>query len=91
MIRVKIATGKIDKTALFVGEKATYLDVVLIETPDSQYGDDYMVVQDLPKDRRDAGEKGPILGNAKIVVKKDQSVPKPAVSTGSAPADDLPF
>lgn len=64
-IKLKIDLGKLDKTAFYKGAKGTYLDVVLWETPDSQYGDDYRVVQDLPRERRDAGERGAIVGNGK--------------------------
>lgn len=66
-IRVKIDVTKIDKTALFKGAKGTYLDVTLWPTPDSQYGDDYRATQDIGKERREAGEKGPIIGNAKLM------------------------
>lgn len=51
------------------GEAATFLDLVLIETPDSEYGD-YMVKQDTTKEDREAGVKMPILGNAKNRNKK---------------------
>ena len=67
IIRVKLDVTKIDKSALFKGSKGTYLDLSLVPTRDSQYGDDYMVTQDIGKERRQAGEKGPILGNAKIL------------------------
>ena len=67
MIRIKIDVSKLDKTAFFKGAKGTYADITLIENrggPD-RFGNDYMVVQDLGKDRRLAGERGPILGNGK--------------------------
>ena len=87
MITVKIDVTKIDKTKLFKGQKGTYLDIVLIETPDNQYGDSHMAVQGLPKADRDAGQKGAILGNAK-------SFGNPAASAAPAPAanprPDLP-
>ena len=67
IIRVKINVLAIDKSALFKGSKGTYLDLSLVPTSNSQYGDDYMVTQDIGKERRQAGEKGPILGNAKIL------------------------
>jgi len=63
MIVVKIDVTKIDKSALFQGAKGTYLDLLLWETPDNQYGSDYVAKQSIPKERTDAGEKGPILGN----------------------------
>lgn len=63
MIKAKINVLKVDKTKFFKGEKGTYLDIVLIETPNGQYGD-YMVVQDTTKEERAAGKQGAILGNA---------------------------
>ena len=64
-IKIKIDVTKIDKAALYKGNKGTYLDAVMWPTPDSQYGDDYRIVQDLGKEARDAGKKGAIIGNAK--------------------------
>ena len=60
---------KLDKSAFFVGDKGTYADITLLENKDGadQYGNHFMVVQDLGKERRESGEKGPILGNGKIV------------------------
>ena len=72
MISLKLDVTKIDKTRLFVGKKGTYLDAVLIETPNSEYGD-YMIVEDVSFEERQAGKKGTILGNAKILVKKSDS------------------
>lgn len=68
MISAKINVSKILKDHLFKGEKGTYLDITLIENKEGtdQYGNDYFVVQDLGKEARERGEKGPILGNAKI-------------------------
>ena len=72
MISLKLDVTKIDKTRLFVGKKGTYLDAVLIETPNSEYGD-YMIVEDVSFEERQAGKKGTILGNAKILVKKSDA------------------
>ena len=72
IIRVKIDVTKIDKARLFVGKKGTYLDATLLPTPDNQYGDDYMIVQDVGKEAREAGEKGAILGNAREVQSQQQ-------------------
>jgi hypothetical protein len=58
------------------GSKATYCDIALIETPNGQYGD-FMVVQNLPKEERDKGNKGAILGNGKII---GRSSPQPQPS-----------
>ena len=70
MISISINVNKIDKSRLFKGAKGTYLDMVLIETPNSEYGD-YMVVESVSKEEREQGVKGTILGNAKIIVKRD--------------------
>lgn len=70
MISGRINTKKINKDRIYVGQKGSYLDFVLIETPNSQYGD-YMIVQSVSKDERLAGKKGEIIGNAKILVKKN--------------------
>ena len=65
-IIAKIDVTKIDKNKLFQGKKGTYLDLVLIPTPGSPYGNDYMAVQGLGKEDREAGQRGEILGNARL-------------------------
>jgi len=72
MITLSINTDLIDESKLFPGKKGKYLDCVLIETPNSDYGD-YMVVQSTTKEERAAGKKGVILGNGKILTKKPES------------------
>jgi len=61
-----INLSKIDKNRLFVSEKTgdKFLDVVIIETPNSEYND-YMIVESISKEERDAGKKGTVVGNAK--------------------------
>jgi len=94
MIKVKIDLKKLDKELLFCADSgAVYADLVAIETPNSNFSD-YMIVQDLPKERREAGEKGPIVGNASRIMPKN----KPAEDGSAADAapgpgtvDDLPF
>lgn len=78
-IDVSIKLSKIDKTAFYespkTGEK--YLPVtVLIREEKDKYGYDGFVVQKISKERKAAGEKGPILGNCKIV---DWEAQKPSV------------
>lgn len=72
MITAKIDVSKMDKTKLFKGAKGTYLDIVLIPTPQSEFGD-YMICQSVSKEERLAGKKGAILGNAKKLHKQGQS------------------
>lgn len=65
MIKLKISTWKIDKGALYEGKNGKYLNCVLFENRDgqSEYGDDGFIVQDITKEQREAGERGPIIGN----------------------------
>lgn len=100
-IRIKIDVTKLDKSAFFHGKNgAIYADLVLWETPDDKYQNDYRVTQDLPRERRDAGEKGEIVGNGKVfgntASKPQQKAPppqrKPAVDPDlDAAEDDIPF
>jgi hypothetical protein len=71
MISLSINVSKIDKARLFQGKQGQYLDAILIETPNSEYGD-YMIVESISKEERDAGNKGTIIGNAKILTKTKQ-------------------
>lgn len=78
-ISINVNVDKVDKARFFEGKKGRYMDLVLFETPDSDYGD-YMV-----KQRGDKGERMPILGNGKYFepkgVKKETKTdeqPKPA-------------
>ena len=100
-VQVKIDVSKIDKALLYKGSKGVYLDATVfidVDTPD-QYGNHGMVTQDISKEKKDAGEKGPILGNVKVFWKdsgSNQAVQRP-VSKPSKPAggdnfdDDIPF
>jgi len=97
MISAKINVSKILKEHLFKGEKGTYLDITLIPNKEGtdQYGNDYFVVQDLGKEAREKGEKGPILGNAKTRGAKP-AAPKTAQAPATRPKqenldEDVPF
>jgi len=92
-IAASIDVNKIDKSQLFEGKKGKYLDLVLIPTPNNQYGDDFMVVQGLSKEKRDAGERGEILGNAKHLKGNASSDSGSEVAGGPSDDDDssLPF
>lgn len=74
MTTISIDVTKIDKTALHEGAKGKYLGITLIDNRDGkdQYGNDGFVVQDLGKERRLAGERGPILGNWRKVERREQ-------------------
>lgn len=94
-----INVTNIDKDKLFVGKKGKYLEIVLLETPNDKYGNNFMIVQGATKEERLAGIKGRILGNAKFIgkdaLKSDEPRESPAPARthelADAPADDLPF
>lgn len=94
IIRLKIDVSKIDKSALFKGAKGTYLDATLfLDDNEDKFGNNGSIRQDLGKDRRAKGEKGPILGNAKIV-KLDIGDPKGSAQPEQSEQDDgdeIPF
>jgi hypothetical protein len=83
MITLKINVSKIDKSAIFEGKNGKYCDFVLFENKDGtdQYGNDGFVTQDIGKERRLAGERGPIIGNWKnIGTKGNPPTSAPTVS-----------
>jgi hypothetical protein len=92
MIIAKVNCSKIDKTKLFKGKSGTYLDLILIESDNDKYDNDYMVCQGVSKEDREKGIKGAILGNAKIFQgkkSKTTAAAKPeAIAEGE---DDVPF
>ena len=98
-ISLKINVSEIDKARLFAGKKGHYLDATAFVDLDQldQYGNSGMITQDVSKEEKDNGVKGPILGNAKVFWKDQGSAPaQPAAhpnNTGgvpaSVPADDF--
>lgn len=100
ILKLKIAVDEIDKERLFKGQKHTYLDATcFLEDEPDQYGNHGRITQDVTKEEREQGIKGPILGNAKVVwegtPKGGQQQPARAetVATtgGTEDADDIPF
>jgi hypothetical protein len=59
MQRLKIDVTKIEKALLFTGAKGTYMDLTLMDNRDGtdQYGNDGFIVQDVGKEKREAGIK----------------------------------
>jgi hypothetical protein len=94
MIGLKINVTRILKDKMHKGEKGTYLDLTLMENKDGpdQYGNDGFVVQDLGKEARERGEKGPILGNWRKLGKKQAApAPKAAKPETNDSDSDVPF
>jgi len=79
IIRCKIDVLKIQKEYLYAAKSgAKYLDITLLPSKNSPYGDDYMIIQDLGKDARARGERGKILGNGKFFFPKGKPNPPAA-------------
>ena len=98
-VRVKIAVNKIDKERLFRG-KNTYLDMTTFIDLDQQdqYGNNGFCSQDVSKEEREQGVKGPILGNVQVFYRDSQQAalkqqPTPQQAMAQQPAqgfDDFP-
>lgn len=70
MITISIDLTKLDYSRVKPfnrqnGDKAEFLELILLESPTSQYGD-YIVKQSVTKEERMAGKEMPILGDGKI-------------------------
>ena len=107
MRTAKINVTRIDKTALFEGKNGKYLDLVFFENRDGpdQYGNDGFVTQDIGRERREAGERGPIIGNWKEIQTNRPAEPlttrnahdqhgegrTPDSAPGPEDDDDIPF
>ena len=93
--KVRINLSKIDKSVIYQGEKGKYIDIVVnIDPEPDSYDQHGMVTQDIGQERRQAGEKGPILGNVqRWWPEQQQQQPPPSQDTAPAPEDDddIPF
>ena len=93
MITAKIDVTKIEKARLYKGEKGTYLDILLIPRED-EWGNSHMVVQSVSKQEREAGVRGPILGNAKTVIpieKATKQIQNHVEKTHTEDGEEIPF
>ena len=85
---------EITQSQLFEGKNgALYLDAAFFPTPEDKYGNDYRITQDLSKDLRDRGERGAILGNAKLkdVGGSSSTSSKPSQVASDINDEDVPF
>lgn len=98
-VRLKIDVTRIEKARLFKGQKGTYLDATAFIDLDEfdQYGQSGMIAQDVSKEEREAGTKGPILGNSVVFYKdsqqggqKNQSQPQSQAPQGQNQAYGAP-
>jgi hypothetical protein len=83
MISIQIDVTKITKSRLYKGKSGTYLNAILMPTPNGKYGD-YMIVESITKVERESGTRGVILGNGKNI----HSEPN---TQFNEPTDEMPF
>ena len=78
ILTLKLDVTKIHKDAIYVGQKGKYITVsVFVNDEKDDYGNYGMIRQNLGKERREAGEKGPILGNVVRIFNQDSKPRKP--------------
>lgn len=98
MITISIDLTQLDKTRFKSitrknGNKATFCDLILFDTPNSDYGD-YMVKQQVTKEEREQKVQMPIIGNGKILGTPREASPAskaPERFTSEEQGDDIPF
>ena len=74
-VNLSIDVKAIDKARLVAHTNGkTYLNMTAFIDPENpgQYGDHGMITQDVSKQEKDQGVKGPILGNVKVFWKENQ-------------------
>lgn len=75
------------------GTPAVFADLILIPTPESEYGD-YAVKQSLTKAEREEGVQLPFLGNGKLVTtvsKAAKNVKNHVEKTHDEDGEEIPF
>lgn len=102
LIALNLNLSLVDPKRLYKGRKGEYLSAVLHLTPVvDQYGNNGFIVESVSKEERQAGQRGTILGNAKIITPAGEANVAPQVTAYTTPApaadpakyddDDLPF
>ena len=97
-VNVSINVKDIEKARLVQHANGkTYLNMSTFIDIDNkgQYGDNGMITQDVSKEEKDGGVKGPILGNVKVFWRDDGQQQAPQQQAPQQPPDnfddDIPF
>ena len=94
-LKITIDVKKLDKSAFFEGKKGeVYASLVVWPNKDgeNQWGNVATVKQDMGAERK--GEPSPILGNAKLLRKRQDApapAPKQTLKSEFEDADEIPF
>jgi len=92
MISLSIKTEKLEREHIIEGKNGKIVAVVLFENKDgkSQYGDDGYARQSVSKEAREAGVRGPIVGNWRYIG-QGASAPKAKPEASEMADSDIPF
>lgn len=90
-VSLKLNLSKADKARFFKGEKGTYLDATVFIDLDQldQYGHSGMITQDVSKEEKAQGVKGPILGNCKVFWSEGGQSPQSKQAPAPAPPSNF--
>lgn len=96
-VSISINMDKIEEFRLFKGKKGTYLNMTTFIDVDNkdQYDNNGFISQDVSKEERNRGVKGPILGNCKVFYNDSEPSLQQQVDSGAVQSsdfdDDIPF
>lgn len=102
-ISLNINLKKIDESLLFEGAKGSYLNANIVPNREGEdrYGNAGFIAQDPGREKREAGVKGPIIGNYKVFgdktdapARRQESQPPRRQSTSrtdAPPVSDMPW
>lgn len=86
IIKLSINIDLIEQARLYPGRKGRYLDATLFLNEETdQYGNNGFIVQSVTKEEREAGVKGPIIGNVKLPKNNQPAAQYPAVQPVNVP------
>lgn len=86
IIKLSINIDLIEQARLYPGRKGKYLDATLFLNDEAdQYGNHGFIAQSVTKEEREAGIRGPIIGNAKLPAKNSAPTQYPAQQPVNSP------
>ena len=89
IIRLSINIDLIEQARLYPGRKGRYLDATLFLNEETdQYGNNGFIAQSVTKEEREAGVKGPIIGNVKLPKNNQAPAQYPATQPVNNPTQN---
>jgi hypothetical protein len=100
VINLRLDVTKLQKDRFHKGKKGIYADLVLLEKPSEEFGDDGFIVEATTKEERDQEIRGNRVGNWSYIKKPPPPEPHQPTIKGPPPEpkgklipedDDIPF